>query len=153
MANTYTQLHVQMIFAVANRRGLISESNREEVERYMCGILRNMKSKVHAIYCNPDHCHILIGIHPENSISDLVRNVKAQTSKWINDRKLTEGRFNWQEGYAAFTYQSSDIKPIRKYICSQPEHHQTKTFKQEYIEFLTAQGIDFDERYIFLTLD
>ena len=149
MAKTYTNLHIQIIFAVDHRRGLINESIREDVERYMCGILHCMKSKVLAIYCNPDHCHILIGMHPEHAISDLVRTVKSKTSKWINERKLTVDKFHWQEGYSAFSYGEKQIKPLENYIRNQPIHHQTKTFRQEYIEFLKAQELKFDEQYIF----
>ena len=107
MANTYTQMYVQIVFAVKGRKNLIIETYRDEIEKYICGIINNNKSKPLAIYCNPDHIHILIGMNPSTSLSDLVRDIKANSSRWINEKKWLSEPFRWQEGYGGFTYSKS----------------------------------------------
>jgi REP element-mobilizing transposase RayT len=129
MANTYSQIYIQIIFAVQGRRNLVSEKNRPALEKYICGIISNKKSKPIAIYCNPDHIHILIGLNLATSISDIVREIKANSSKWINDQKWILGKFTWQVGFGAFSYSKSQIDAVVKYIIKQPEHHKKKTFK------------------------
>src|SRR5690606_30483115 len=106
---TFTQMYVQVIFAVKGRGNLISEIHREEIEKYICGIINNSKSKPIAIYCNPDHVHILIGMNPSLPLSDLVRDIKANSSRWINQKRWTNPQFRWQEGYGAFTYSKSHV--------------------------------------------
>ena len=128
MANTYTQIYVQIVFAVKGRQNLISEKNREQLEKYICGIISNKKSKPIAIYCNPDHTHILIGLHPTISISEIARDIKTNSSKWINDKKWIVGKFRWQEGYGAFTYSKSQIDVVVKYILNQPIHHKKTSY-------------------------
>jgi len=149
MANTYTQMYLQIIFAVQGRENVIKEKFRDELEKYMCGIITNNKSKPLAIYCNPDHTHILIGLHPTISVSTLTGDVKAGSSKWINERRLVSGKFNWQDGYGAFTYSKSQIDDVTKYILNQPEHHKKKTFKEEYLSILKKLEIKYDETYLF----
>lgn len=149
MANTYTQIYVQIVFAVKGRQNLISENIRENVEKYICGIVTNKKSKPIAIYCNPDHLHILIGLHPTISISDMARDIKANSSKWINEQELIQGKFVWQEGFGAFTYSKSQIASVVKYILNQTEHHKKKTFRDEYIQFLKNFEIDYNEKYLY----
>ena len=151
MANTYTytQIYVQIVFAVQGRQNLIAEKHREKLEKYICGIVSNKKSKPLAIYCNPDHTHILIGLHPAISISDITRDIKANSSKWINDNKWILGKFNWQAGFGAFTYSRSQIDSVVKYILNQPEHHKRTKFKDEYINFLEKFEIEYDEKYLF----
>ena len=149
MANTYTQIHVQIIFSVAGRQNLISERIRERVEKYMCGIISANKSKPLAIYCNPDHVHILIGLHPSVSVSDMAKMIKANSSKWINENRWIMGRFNWQGGFGAFTYSKSDIDRVVKYILNQPQHHQNVSFQDEYKSFLEEFGIVYDPKYLF----
>ncbi len=149
MPNTYTQIYVQIVFAVQGRQNLISKKIREKLEKYICGIVSNKKSKPIAIYCNPDHTHILIGLHPSVSISDMARDIKANSSKWINEQKLIIGKFSWQQGFGAFTYSKSQIDLVVKYILSQPEHHKKRSFKDEYIEFLKKFKIEYDEKYLF----
>lgn len=149
MANTYTQLLVQIVFAVKGRQNLISEAHREPLEKYICGIISNKQSKPLAIYCNPDHCHVLIGFNPSVSIADLVRDIKANSSKWINENRWVPGKFAWQEGYGAFSYARSQLNVVVQYILNQGEHHRKRTFKEEYLEFLQKFEIDFDERYVF----
>ena len=149
MANTYTQMYVQIIFAVKGRRNLISETHRDEIEKYICGVINNNKSKPLAIYCNPDHIHVLIGMNPSLSISDLVRDIKANSSRWINEKKWISEQFRWQEGYGAFTYSKSQLDSVIKYIIGQPEHHKKWSFKHEYLELLKKYEIEFDEKYLF----
>ena len=149
MANTYTQILVQVVFAVKGRQSLISEKHREQVEKYVCGIIANKKSKPLAIYCNPDHCHILIGLHPLVSISEMARDIKANSSKWINENKWVLGKFSWQEGYGAFTYSRSQLSQVVQYIRNQPEHHRKKTFREEYMDFLQKFDIEYDDKYVF----
>ena len=149
MANTYTQLYVQIVFAVKGRENLISERNRIESEKYICGIVSNKKSKPIAIYCNPDHLAILIGLHPTISVSDLTRDIKANSSKFINDKNWVIGKFQWQDGFGAFTYAKSQIDGVGQYILNQPEHHKRKTFKEEYLTLLRKSEIQYDEKFLF----
>ena len=149
MANTYTQIYVQIVFAVKGRENLIHEKHREELEKYICGIVNNKESKPLAIYCNPDHLHILIGLNPNTSVSDITRDIKANSSKWINEKKFIVGKFSWQEGYGAFTYAKSQIDAVAKYIHNQTQHHQKKSFKEEYLAMLNKAEIEFEEKYLF----
>ena len=130
MANTYTQKFDQIVFAVKNRKSLLIENHRVELEKYICGIIKNRDSKPLAIYCNPDHLHVLVGLHPTVSISDLTRDIKTNSSKWVNEQSWVEGKFNWQEGFGAFTYSKSQVDSVIKYILNQPLHHKKVTFKE-----------------------
>lgn len=149
MANTYTQMYVQIVFAVEHRANLIAEAHRDEIEKYICGAISNKKSKPLAIYCNPDHTHILLGLHPTVSVSDLTRDIKANSSKFINEKKWLRGKFNWQEGFGAFTYSKSQIDAVVKYILNQPLHHRKQTFKDEYLATLKNFDVEYDEQYLF----
>ena len=149
MPNTYTQIYVQIVFAVKGRQNLISENIREKIEKYICGIISNKNSKPLAIYCNPDHIHILIGLDSSTSVSDIARDIKANSSKWINEQKMVSGKFNWQEGFGAFTYSKSQIDSVVKYILNQPVHHKTISFKDEYTDFLKKFEIEYDEKFLF----
>jgi REP element-mobilizing transposase RayT len=149
MANTYTQLFVQIIFAVKGRNNLISDTHRDELEKYICGIISDTKSKMLALYCNPDHMHIFLGIHPSDSVSDTVMKIKANSSRFINEKKWMAGLFYWQEGYGAFTYSKSQVNSVIKYVLNQKEHHKKKTFKEEYVEFLKEYDVQYNEQYLF----
>ena len=149
MANTYSQIYVQIIFAVQGRHSLISKDFREPLEKYICGIISNKKSKPQAIYYNPDQTHVLIGLHPSISISDMARDIKANSSKWIKENKFIKSNFSWQVGFGAFTYSKSQIDSVVKYILNQPEHHKKTTFKDEYISFLKNFQIEYHEDYLF----
>jgi putative transposase len=149
MANTYTQMYVQIVFTVKGRNSLIAAQNRDELEKYICGIIINKKTKPLAIYCNPDHIHILIGLHPAISVSDITRDIKANSSKFINDKKWVPGKFSWQDGFGAFTYSRSQIDTVVKYILNQPKHHKKQSFKEEYTGILKKLGIDYNEQYLF----
>jgi putative transposase len=149
MANTYSQIYIQIVFAVKGRQNLISEKNRVALEKYICGIVSNKQSKPIAIYCNPDHLHLLIGLHPSIAISDIVRDIKANSSKWINDQNWILGKFSWQVGFGAFSYSKSQIDSVVNYILNQAAHHKKKTFKEEYKDFLEKFNIDYKEKYLF----
>jgi len=149
MPNTYTQLYVQIVFTVKGRANLISSNNREELHKFITGIVSNRNQKMLAIYAMPDHVHILIGLKPNISISDLVRDIKAGSSKFINDSKWINGKFNWQEGFGAFSYSKSHLDNVVKYILNQEEHHKNQSFKEEYLEFLQKYDIEYDSNYLF----
>jgi putative transposase len=149
MPNTYTQIYVQVVFAVKGRSNLIAEQNREEIEKYICGIIINKKSKPIAIYCNPDHLHVLIGLHPAIGVSDITRDIKANSSKFINEKKWVSGKFNWQDGFGAFTYSRSQIDSVANYILNQPKHHKRRSFREEYLEILKKWDIEYNDQYLF----
>ncbi|MDD2725598.1 MAG: IS200/IS605 family transposase [Methylovulum sp.] len=149
MANTYTQLYVQLVFAVKGRNGFIQERFRENLQKYITGIVQNNGHKMLAIYCMPDHTHILLGLNPKQSIADLTRDIKAHSSKWINEQRFIDFKFQWQEGYGAFSYNRTLLDAVTKYILNQPIHHQKKTFKDEYIEFLEKFQIEYKTEYLF----
>src|SRR6187549_575997 len=119
MANTYTQLHMQLVFAVKYRQALIDKTWEEELYKYITGIIQNQNHKLLCINGMPDHLHILIGYRPHQALSDLLKEIKGDSSKWINDRGFTKLKFNWQEGYGAFSYSRSELPNIYKYIESQ----------------------------------
>ncbi len=149
MANTFSQLYVQVVFAVKNRESLIHKNNREELQKYISGIIENRNAKLLAIYCMPNHTHILIGLKPSVLLSDLVRDIKAGSSKFINEKRWIKGKFNWQEGFGAFSYSHSQIGNVIRYINKQETHHQKKSFKEEYLDFLQKLEIDYDDKYLF----
>jgi REP element-mobilizing transposase RayT len=149
MANTYTQLYIQFVFSVKGRQNLIKESFRDELEKVMCGIVANHKCKPYAIYCNPDHTHIFVGMHPTMSPAKLMEQVKSGTSNWLNGKKFIAGKFAWQDGYGAFTYSKSHIDNVVKYILNQPEHHKKHAFRDEYLLLLEKFEVDYDPRYLF----
>ncbi len=153
MANTYTQIHIHVVFSVQNRECIIVDLWKDELYKYITGILQNNHHKLLAINGMPDHIHILFGMKPTQSLSDLLQDIKGSSSKWINDKKLVKGRFSWQEGYGAFSYSKSQLPQIIRYIEKQEDHHQNKTFAEEYKGFLSAFGIEYDERYIFKPIE
>lgn len=153
MANTYTQLYIQFIFAVEGRLCLIHPSWEEELYKYLAGIIKNQKHKPIAVSGAHDHVHILVGLNPVQSISSLMQIVKGESSGWINDKGFLNGRFEWQEGYGAFSYSRSHLDLVYHYVMNQKHHHKTKTFREEYLEMLRKFEIPYDERYIFNFID
>ena len=149
MANTYSQIFIQVVFAVKNRQSLIAQDHKEELYKYITGIVKNKGQKLLAINGMPDHIHILIGIKPSITISDLVRDIKANSSKFINEKGWSKFRFSWQEGFGAFSYGKSQLGDIINYIQNQEKHHETRSFREEYLEFLKKFEVSFDEKYIF----
>ena len=149
MPNTYSQIYIQIVFAVKGRYNLIPKQHREELHKFITGIVQHREQKLLSIFCMPDHTHLLIGLKPSISISDLVRDVKAGSSKFINENHWVKEKFNWQEGFGAFSYSRSQIDHVIKYILNQEEHHKKSTFKEEYFEFLKKFEIEYDEKYLF----
>ena len=149
MANTYTQIHIQCVMAVKYRMALIDVSWKERLHKYITGIVQNHDHKLISINSMPDHLHLFFGFRPTQSLSDLMRIVKGESSEWINKQKFTAVPFRWQEGYGAFSYSRSQIKAVCAYIENQEEHHKKKTFLEEYKDMLEKFEIEFNELYIF----
>lgn len=153
MANTYTQIHIQVVFAVQNRQSLIQQKFKDELFKYITGIIQNHEHKVLQINGMRDHIHILIGMRPSQSLSDLMKQVKQDSSKWINNKKFIMGRFSWQAGYGAFSYSKSQLPDVIRYIQNQEKHHQKMTFQEEYLALLKTHMVDFDERFVFKPIE
>ena len=149
MANTYTQLHIQFVFAVKFRAALIAQEWKRDLHKYITGIIQANDHKMLQINSMPDHIHIFIGMRPVQSISSLVQNVKAESSKWIKEKEWCNESFAWQEGYGAFSYSKSHVPDVIRYIQNQELHHKKETFLDEYRHFLKAFEIEYDEQYIF----
>jgi REP element-mobilizing transposase RayT len=149
MPNTFTQIYVQVVFAVNGRQSLISPSFQEALFKYIGGTMRNADQKLIAINGMPDHVHILVGLKPTVAISDLVKDIKVASSRFINDKKLVRGRFSWQEGFGAFSYSQSHLSKVASYIENQERHHARRSFKEEYLSMLKSFQIEYDERYLF----
>ena len=153
MANTYTQLYVHIVFAVSGRQSLIHPSPNDELQKYITGIVTNKGHKMFAINNMPDHLHIFLSMKPTESISDLVRDIKANSSRLIREKKWSRFLFSWQEGYGAFTYAKSQKDMLVRYVMGQQEHHRAKSFREEYVEMLEKFDIPYDERYLFDFID
>ena len=149
MANTYTQIYIQVVYAVRGRANLIRKEWKDELHKYITGIVRNENHKLIAINSVPDHIHMLIGLKPDTALSDLVRDVKANSSRFVNEKKWVRGKFNWQEGFGAFSYSHSELNSVVKYIQNQEKHHSKKTFREEYDAMLKAFQIEYNEKYVF----
>ncbi len=149
MANTYTQVHLHLIFAVQFRRALIHYSWKERLYQYITQIIQRHKHKVMVINGMPDHLHIVIGMRPQQSLSDLMQVIKSGSSGWVNEQNLTPVKFNWQAGYGAFSCSKSQLPMLINYVKNQEIHHRKKTFMEEYEGFLQAFEVEYDERYIF----
>ena len=150
MANTYTQIHIQVVMVVKYRDALIHPSWKERLHQYITGIVQNHKHKMLAINSVPDHLHFFIGMRPHQSISDLMRNVSGDSSEWINLQMLTPIKFHWQPGYGAFSYRKRSVPQIVKYITDQEKHHRNKTFHEEYIQLLDEFEVEYNPKYLFL---
>lgn len=153
MPNTYSQLYVQIVFTVKGRQCFIKESFREELQKYISGIIAEKKQKLYAIYCMPDHVHIFVSMRPNMLLADLVRDIKAASSSFIKNKKWVNDGFSWQEGYGAFTYHKNQAKDVVNYILNQKEHHNKKTFREEYLAFLKEFEIEYEEKYLFQFYD
>jgi REP element-mobilizing transposase RayT len=149
MADTFTQIYIQVVFAVEFRQSLIPLQHREELHKYITGILTNKNQKMIAINSRPDHVHFLFGMTPDTRLSDLVREVKKSSTNFVKDKRWVRGRFNWQVGYGAFSYSRSALDRVVQYIKNQDAHHGKRSFRDEYITLLRRFDIAFDERYIF----
>ena len=149
MANTYTQLFYYVVCVVQGRDNLIASSWKDELYRYIAGIIDQQGQKLYIINGVPNHIHILISCKPTMAISDLVREIKEHSSKHINSKKFVKGKFSWQIGFGAFTVSYRSISSVINYIKNQEEHHKTKTFKEEYLKLLKESEIEYKEEYIF----
>ena len=149
MANTYSQIYIQVVFAVAGRENVIQKAWRDELYKYITGIVTNNKQKLISIGGVEDHIHILLGIKPSIPLSDLVRDIKTNSTKFVNQKRFHNGYFNWQEGFGAFSYSHSQLDGVIRYIQNQEQHHQKTTFKDEYLTYLKRYEVDFDENYLF----
>ena len=149
MANTYTQIYIQAVFAVEGRQNLIRPERKEELHKYITGIVSRQRQKLLAIHCMPDHTHILIGLKPNMALSDLVGDIKTGSTNHINENRWVLGRFSWQEGFGAFSYSHSQLTKVIRYIQNQVKHHTRKGFREEYLELLEKFQIPYEERYLF----
>ena len=153
MSNTYTQIHIQCVFAVKYRDAVIDNSWKERLHKYIIAIINNNGHKLLSINSMPDHLHLFFGMRASQSLSDLMRLVKGDSSEWINNQKLVRGKFRWQEGYGAFSYSKSHVDAVIKYIINQEEHHRKQTFMDEYKEMLKKFNVDYNDQYIFKELE
>ena len=149
MANTYTQIYIQVVCVVKNRHCLIKNSWKAELYKYITGIVKNNGHKIMQINGVADHIHILIGLKPSQSLSELMKYVKQDSSKWINQNNFLNVKFSWQSGYGAFSYATSQVPNVISYIQNQEEHHKKKSFSEEYLDFLNDYKISFDKQYLF----
>ena len=148
MANTYTQIHLQLIFAVKYREAVITNIWKNELYKYISGIIQQQKHKLIIVNGVADHIHLLIGFRPHQSLADLMQDIKGNSSKWINENHFTRSKFAWQEGYGAFSYSKSHLSNVINYIKNQENHHRKITFIDEYKAFLKTYEVEYDERYI-----
>lgn len=153
MPGTFSQIYIQVIFAVKGRQNLIAKSWRTELHKYMAGIIKGKEQKSIIVNGVADHVHCFIGLRPSMAIADLVRDIKNNSSNFINTNKFVAGKFSWQEGYGAFSYSQSQVEDVYQYILNQENHHASKTFKEEYIQLLKNFEIPFDEKYLFDWID
>jgi len=149
MANTFSQIYIQTVFAVSGRMSLITPKFKEDLYKHIAGIVRNQGQKLISINGMPDHVHILIGLKPSMALVDLVRDIKADSSTYINKNRWVRGKFTWQEGYGAFSYGHSQLDTIISYIQNQEKHHRRRSFKNEYLGLLRKFDIAFEDKYVF----
>ena len=147
--STYSQIYIQVVFAVKGRESLIDHTWEEELYKYITGIIANKGQKMLAINGMPDHLHIFIGMKPACCLSDLVKEIKKSSNDFIKEKRFIKFKFQWQEGYGAFSYSHSDLDKVIKYIMNQKQHHKTKTFREEYVEFLKNFAIEYKDEYLF----
>lgn len=153
MANTYTQMYVHIVFSPKNKQALIGKSWKNELEKYITGIVQNQKHKLLAIGSMPDHIHIFIGYNVNYLIPDLVEEIKTSSNSWVKQNKLTQFQFAWQKGYGAFSHSRSQLDIVINYILNQEKHHKKKSFRDEYLEILRKNDIQFSDEYVFEFFD
>lgn len=153
MAGTFSQIYIQYVFAVQGRENLINSKWKDELYKYITGIVTNKKQKLIAINGIPDHIHVFVGLRPAMAPADLLRDIKNNSSNFINEKKFVRGKFSWQEGYGVFSYSHSHVNDVYHYILNQENHHKKKTFREEYLEFLRKFEIEHDEKYLFEWLE
>ena len=149
MANTYTQLYIQIVIVVKGRHCLIPNDKKENLYKYITGIIQNKKHKLISINGISNHIHFLIGLNPSEALSELVKEVKRCSTNFINEQKWLKSKFSWQKGFGGFSYSRSQLDKVVKYIENQEEHHKKRIFREEYIEMLKKFKVKFDDKYIF----
>jgi len=149
MPGTFSQIYIQIVFAVKGRENLINNKWNKELNKYIAGIIKGKDQKSIIVNGMPDHMHVFIGLRPAMAISDLVRDIKNNSSNFINDHKWVKGKFAWQAGYGAFSYSHSHTESVYNYILNQEVHHKKKSFKEEYLEFLKKFAVEYEEKYLF----
>jgi putative transposase len=149
MANTFSQIYIQIVFAVCGRLSLITPDFKEDLHKYVTGIVTKQEQKLIRVNGMPDHLHILRGLKPAMALANLVRDIKSDSSEWINRKKLARGKFAWQEGYGAFSYGHSQLDTIVRYVTNQEKHHRGRSFRDEYLTLLRKFEIEFKEEYVF----
>ena len=153
MANSYSQIYIHVVFTVQGRLNLIPKQHREELHKIITGIISNRNQKLISIFAMPDHVHLLVGLKPSMALSDLVRDIKSGSSKYITEKKWVRGKFNWQEGHGSFSHSRSQISQVANYISNQETHHKKMTFKEEYIDMLEKFEIEYDTKFLFEWID
>jgi len=153
MTSTYTQIYIHYVFAVQNRLSLIQSKWKNDLQKYMTGIVEQQGHKLLQIGGMPDHVHALVSMNPKQSPSELMFHVKRSSSLWINDNRFVMGKFSWQEGFGAFSYGKSQIPNVVNYIENQEVHHKKRNFMEEYFELLKLFEIEYDERYVFKPIE
>jgi len=148
MPNTYTKIYLHLVFAVKNRESLINSKWKDELYKYITGIIQNNGHKLIAINGTANHIHIAVGYKPTQLLPDLMQDIKGSSSKWINENRFVHGKFNWQTGYGAFSFSHSQIDKVVKYIVNQESHHKIKTFKEEYLELLKKYNVQYDDKFV-----
>lgn len=148
MANTYTKIYLHIVFAVQNRTSLILPDWKDELYKYITGIVKNNGHKLIAINGISNHIHLAVGYKPHQLIPELLQDIKGDSSKWINDKKFVRGKFNWQAGYGAFSFSHSHLDAVCQYVQNQERHHKKKTFRDEYLRLLKKYNVEYDEKYI-----
>ena len=150
MADTFYQVYLQFVFAVRYRQRMIPKTKKEELHKYMTGLVKNRGSKMIAVHCMPDHAHLFVGFRPGSmKISDFIKEIKVASNEFINRKHFCSGNFMWQNGYGVFSYSHSHLDRVAKYVLNQEEHHRNKSFRMEYLEFLKRFDVPYDERYLF----
>ena len=149
MANTFSQIYLQFVFAVQGRRSLIPKDNKEELHKYMTSLVQARKAKMLAVHCMPDHTHLFVGFKPSVLMSDFVKEIKVESNDFITTKKWVSGSFSWQEGYGVFSYGHSQIDNVCQYVFNQEQHHKKKTFREEYLDFLEKFAVPFEEKHLF----
>ncbi|RLD27488.1 MAG: IS200/IS605 family transposase [Bacteroidetes bacterium] len=153
MANTYTQMYVHLVFSPKRREALIKRDWKDELEKYITGIVQNHKHKMLAIGAMPDHIHLFIGYNVNHLIPDLVEEIKTSSNAWVKKNNLSKFRFDWQKGYGAFSHSRSQLDTVVKYVLNQEDHHKRKTFREEYLDILRKNEIEFKNEYVFEFFD
>jgi putative transposase len=149
MPNTYSQIYLQFVFAVKHRQSLIPKEHKEELHKYITGLVQNRKVKMIAVHCMPDHAHVFVGYKPSVLISDFVKEIKVQSNEFLNSKAWMNKGFEWQDGYGVFSYSHSHIDRVAKYVLNQEQHHKKRTFQKEYLAFLEKFHVPYEEKYLF----